>query len=556
MIDLAAADHPFTLADWAVIVAYLVFTTLLGARLAGRPSTIRDFFLGGRKLPWWAICGSIVATEISAATIVGVPTISFKPGGNLTYLQLALGSILARVLVAVLLVKTYYEHEIYSPYDWVGGRLGPRVKHATTGLFFLGAILGQGARLFITASVLGVVADLDLVPAIWLMGAFGIGWTLLGGMVTVIWTDVIQFVVIFLGAVAALIAAVSAVPGGTEEILRLAQEAGKLTLFDASTDLSRDYTLWCGLLALPFLNFAAFGTDQVMAQRMFCCKSDADARRATLWSNAALIVPLLMLAVGIALHAYFVHQPMNPREAARYAADPTSVFPIFIVRALPLGLRGLVVAAIFAAAISTLASALAALAQATMSFFIKPAELGADAFVAAARPTRRVVQSKLWVIAWGVILCGMATACIEVARSYNNVIDLALSLVRYTYGPLLGIFLLALLTRRRDDSGLLWAVAVTITLVYGMSNHTRAADWITWCAAVAIALAAWAALAREPRRALTVTLAAGVALVMHHARLDTRPDGSAAYLSPYWHYPLATTMTVMIGYLVGRRKND
>lgn len=508
MVILAELPSKFSTVDWLVVAGYLVGTTLIGAKLAGKQATIRDFFLGGRKLPWWAISGSIIATEISAATIVGVPTISYAVGGNLTYLQLAIGSILARWIVARYFVRRFYEHEIYSPYDYAGARLGPRVKHTTTGLFFLGAVLGQGARLFITASVLGVVAGLDPIPAIWLMGAFAIGWTLLGGMTTVIWTDVIQFGVIIVGAVLALFASIAAVPGGASEVIRVAQEAGKFQLFNFSMDPSREYTFWCGILALPFLNLAAFGTDQVMAQRIFCCRSEGDARKAILWSNVSLFIPVLMLGVGIALYAYFQQRPFTAEEAAQLATDKQRLFPLFILRELPVGVRGIIVAAIFAASISTLEGALAALSQATMSFFLKQSDLASNE--SSGRANRAVVWSKVLVVVWGGLLCLMAMGCIELSKQYNNVIDLALSLARYTYGPLLGVFLLAFLPQRRDDRGLFWGVGAAIAVVLALTWYRGA-------------------------------------------------DGQSLPLSPFWHYPIATGVTFAIGYLLGRpvglRKN-
>ncbi len=544
--------------DWLVVAGYLTFTTVLGAALSGKPSTIRDFFLGGRKLPWWAICGSIIATEVSAATIIGVPTISFAVGGNLTYLQLALGSILARFVIARYFVTRYYEQEIYSPYDYVGARLGPRVRQTTTALFFVGAVLGQGARLYISAFVLSVVAGIGLTSAIWLMGAFAIGWTLIGGMVTVIWTDVIQFVVIVCGAFAALAAAVFAMPDGWAGVARFAEDAGKLRLFNFSTDLSVEYTLWCGLLALPFLNLAAFGTDQVMAQRFFCCRNQTDAKKAVLWSNISLLIPLLMLVVGIALAAYFQHHPFTPAEQGLIDKEKTYLLPIFIVRQMPTGIRGLVVAAIFAAAISTLEGALAALSQATVGLFYSADRLaGEEAKRKAAGRLGLVLLSKLLVIGWGIALCLMAVGCISIAKQYKNVIDLALSLVRYTYGPLLGIFLLAFLHRPPDDSGLFWAVPLAVLAVLGLSLHdlgTKAAiqwqfdmaDGLIW---TGVALAAAISLIRfrsNVRRLAAVWASCLFIVLLHH---------TAIHLSPFWHYPIAALMTLVVGYVLGNKKS-
>ncbi len=564
--ELTPSLARFGAIDWLVVVAYLVVTTLLGAALSGRSSTIRDFFLGGRKLPWWAICGSIVATEVSAATIVGVPTISFAAGGNLTYLQLAMGSILARVIIARYFVDRYYEQEIYSPYDYVGTRLGPRVRQTTTALFFIGAVLGQGARLYITAFVLSVVAGLSLTSAIWIMGAFAIGWTLIGGMVTVIWTDVIQFIVIILGAIAALVAAVLSVPGSLGEVTRFASEADKFRLFNLSADLSVEYTLWCGLLAIPFLNLAAFGTDQVMAQRFFCCRSRADARKAVLWSNISLVIPLLMLFVGIALAAYFQHNPFTQDEATLMRRDKTYLLPIFIVRQLPLGVRGLVVAAIFAAAISTLEGALAALAQATVGL-VYPADrlAGEEAKRAASGRMSLVILSKLLVIGWGVALCLMAINCITIAKQYKNVIDLALSLVRYTYGPLLGIFLLAFLRRPPDDAGLFWAVILSVLAVVGMSVHEirvvalggrwlEVADVLVWASTSIAAIIGLDRFRRDARR-LTVVLSVCIVIVLlHYLQIGTTPDGMPIRISAYWHYPIAALLTLAVGYFLGRHR--
>lgn len=540
--------------DWLVVVGYLAFTTFLGAALSGKPSTIRDFFLGGRKLPWWAICGSIIATEISAATIIGVPTISFAAGGNLTYLQLALGSILARCAIARYFVTRYYEQEIYSPYDYVGSRLGPRVRKTTTALFFVGAVLGQGARLYIAAFVLSVVAGISLTSAIWLMGAFAIGWTLIGGMVTVIWTDVIQFVVIVCGALAALAAAVYALPNGWLGVARFADEAGKLRMFNFSTDLSVDYTFWCGLIALPFLNLAAFGTDQVMAQRFFCCRNQADAKKAVLWSNLSLLIPLLMLLVGIALSAYFQRHPFSSDEQALMDKEKTYLLPIFIVRQMPTGVRGLVVAAIFAAAISTLEGALAALSQATVGLFYSADRLaGEEAKRKAAGRLGLVLLSKLLIIGWGFALCLMAVGCISIARQYKNVIDLALSIVRYTYGPLLGIFLLAFLRRPPDDSGLFWAVPLAILAVLGLSLHDfgtwtaihwrfDAADGLIWLGAAIAAIVGLVRFRADPRRLAAVWATCLLIILLHR---------SATHLSPYWHYPIAALLTLAVGYCLG-----
>jgi SSS family solute:Na+ symporter len=167
--------------DWLVVGGYLLLTTWVGHRLRGQQATIRDFFLGGRKLPWPAVSGSIIATEISALTFIGVPGMVYAVGGDFTYLQWALGSVLARVLVGLFLVKRYYEEEIFSPYDYMSNRLGGNVRTLTTVLFSIGAILGQSVRVLVTATILSSVTVLPFTWCIVIIGIFAMIWTLMGG---------------------------------------------------------------------------------------------------------------------------------------------------------------------------------------------------------------------------------------------------------------------------------------------------------------------------------------------------------------------------------------
>lgn len=556
MMVLSAADlgSRFTWPDWLIIAAYLLLTTVIGARLAGKQATIRDFFLAGRKLPWWAISGSIIATEISAVTFVAVPTISFAAGGNFTYLQWAIGAIAARIIVGLYFVPRYFEREIYSPYDYLQTRLGAGVKKLTTALFLLGAVLGQGARLYVTAFVLSVVTGLGLTPSIWIIGAFSVCWTLMGGMTTVIWTDVIQFVVFTVGAFTALYCAVAAVPGGAGEVLSAARAAGKLQWLDGTLDPAMPYTIWVGLLAMPFLNLAAFGTDQVMAQRMFCCRDRRDAAKAIIASNVSLVLAVVMLAVGVALWAYFRDKPLTPSEAGLLAEQNTYLLPIFIVRAMPVGVRAIVVAAIFAAAISTLDGALTALAQTTLDLLTKlrAAAAGSGAVTRLQHFVSNDIRfSRALVVLWAAVLCLMAMACIVIARQYANAVELAFALVGYTYGPMLGIFALAFLRTRRDYSGLIWAVPMSVLMVFGVYQHGELANWIVWIGVGVILLLALVRSERNPRRVAAIAAGAVAIALLHRYRVEV-PLAEPKYLAFNWSYPIGTTMTFAMGYCLGK----
>lgn len=557
---LAQTPVGFNWIDWGVVAGYLVLTTVLGARLAGKQATIRDFFLGGRKLPWWAVCGSTIATEVSTATFLVVPTLSFAAGGNLTYLQFAIGSIIARVIVGLYFVPRFYEREIYSPYDYVGNRLGRRVKTVTTGLFLIGAILGQGARLYTSAFALAIVANVPLSTAIWLMGGFSVLWAMIGGITMVIWTDVIQFVILMTGAAVALGYAVLSIPAPLADVVSMASEAGKFQILNLSTDLSVPYTLWAGLLAIPFTNLAAFGTDQVNAQRMFCCRNQGDAAKSMIVSSVGISIALIMLLVGIALHAYFQYSPFTPEEAARYNEKPTYLLPIFIVRALPIGVRGIIVAAIFAAAVSTLESVLAALAQTTSEPFLKRF----------AKPRGRgawwrgeVAISKILVLAWGVVLCGMAMLSIEMDKRYENTIDFVLALASYTAGPLLGIFLLAFLPNPPGDRGLPWAVPLAVLAVFAMLQRdipltlpagltVNFADWVVWMGCLIALSLGLLRLHGDVRKVSALTFAVIAIVGLHLWQVGVDDLGRPKYPAYPWSYPVGPLFTFGLGYVLGQ----
>lgn len=524
----------FTYWDWAVVAAYLIFTTWIGHALRGKQSTIRDFFLGGRSLPWLAVCGSIIATEISALTFIGVPGTVFAVKGDFTYLQWALGSVMARVAVGVWLVPLYYKEEIYSPYDYMGKKLGMGIKRLVTLLFSLGGILGASVRVLVTAVILKVVTGFDIHICIIVIGMFAVFWTWMGGMRTVIWTDVIQFFMFVFGGLIALIWLISGVNGGWSAISESNREAnvvsmtwkgepveftsfrviqpdgstvrqvaiekdklGKPTLIgdvvvngdslavvvggeateakfktknkmkliemrlrEPETKTFFIYTFWIAIFAMPFQNFAAFGTDQLMAQRLFCCKDVGAARKAIIWSSVSQLITIMMLLVSAGLYTWYQQKPISPAEFTLFAEDNNHVFPIWITTVLPVGLSGLIVACAFAAAISSLDSILAALSQTTLS-----AIYGNDKFSHAEESGKMVWKSRLMVIFWGVALTGVAILLyIPYRNGEKDLIGFAFRMVSYTYGPILGILLLAIFPVRASVPGIIIGTILSIAL--------------------------------------------------------------------------------------------
>ncbi|MFK7909042.1 MAG: hypothetical protein AB8F34_00410 [Akkermansiaceae bacterium] len=459
----------FTHWDWAVVIGYMVLTTWVGHRMSGKQSTIKDFFLGGKTLPWWSVSGSMIATEVSALTFIGVPGMVFALQGDWTYLQWGLGSIMARLAVAYWLVPLYYEKEIYSPYDFMGDRLGEGARRLVTGLFSLGSILGQSVRVVVTAVILNVVTGMDAWICILSIGIVAVAWTLMGGMQTVIWTDVMQFCLFIFGGVLAL--GILVYQLGWADIVNLNQitvageSVNKLTWLDLKTpfdDPSLKFTLWVGLLAMPFQNFTAFGVDQLNTQRMFCCGNVKDARKAMCWSSVSILITLLMLAVGASLFAWYQTHPPHPDLAAKFAEKSDYVFPTWITMEVPVGVSGLILAGAFAAAISSLDSILAALSQTSLSIIY-----GRERMEEEAQGERMVKISRIAVSIWGVILT-LASMGLWVAYTSdpkNDLIGLAFGMVAYTYGPLLGVLLAAILPLRASTMGLIVGTCMSVLLV-------------------------------------------------------------------------------------------
>ncbi|MBK1830757.1 hypothetical protein JIN77_08470 [Verrucomicrobiaceae bacterium R5-34] len=459
----------FTLLDWAVVVVYMLLTTWLGHKLSGKQASIKDFFLGGKTIPWWAVSGSMIATEISALTFIGVPGGVYALSGDWTYLQWGIGSIIARLAVAYWLVPLYYEKEIYSPYDFMGNRLGEGARRLVTGLFSLGAILGQSVRVLVTAIILKVVTGMDVSVCIMVIGLVAVIWTFMGGMQTVIWTDVMQFCLFIFGGLLAFGILAGQLGWGQISVLNQVvidgEHVNKLRWIDLTTpfqDPTLKYTMWVALLAMPFQNFAAFGVDQLNTQRMFCCGNIKDARKAMAWSSVSILITILMLAVGAGLFAWYqVHIP-GGQLAESFKANPNYVFPTWITLEVPAGVSGLILAGAFAAAISSLDSILAALSQTSLSVIY-----GRERLEEEGKGEEMVRLSRIVVCIWGVILTAAALLLWVVYQRNpdSDLIGLAFGMVAYTYGPLLGVLLAAIIPLRSHVVGLVIGTMASVLLV-------------------------------------------------------------------------------------------
>lgn len=562
----------FALLDWLVVLGLFAFTHWIGQRSSGKPATIREFFLGGRKLPWYAVSASIIATEISAVTLISLPATVFNPGGNLTYLQLGvIGLFLARWIVALVLIPRYFEREIYSPYDYMGATLGRGVRSMATVLFTIGGVLGQAARVYLTGVVLEVIlADefgaleqaTGVRGLVWSIGAIGviaIVWTWLGGMATVIWTDAVLFAIFLLSIVASIWTAVSHVDGGAAGVVHAAAAAEKLRFFDFSRDPTQAYTLWAALIANTIVGVGVFGTDQLMAQRVFCCGSVRDAQKAMIASYASMIVAVGVACIGLALFAYYQEHPLAGRALELYTAKNDRIFPLFIVEVLPSPLKGLIVAGAFAAAISSLDSILAALSQTALSAFYLPARAKHADLDSPTEQKRAVRLSKWLVVGFGILLCVIALECETIATDprFRSILDLALSMPGYTQGALLAAFALAFFWRGRiDGSGFLWSAPLSVLMVFSVVWHaewSRTTSFVAGC----VLLGAWVLLrvrpslrARRERPVLlgvqSLALLGGLSLAYWFSHLESAP------VAWPWFSPIGALTAFTFGVLLAR----
>jgi len=502
--------------DLAVVLVVLLGTTWLGHRLSGKQRSTHDFFLGGRRLPWFAVAASIIATEISAVTFISLPSIVSRPGGNITYLQIGLfGSLIARALVAWVLVPRYYEREVYSPYDWMGQRLGEGVRRATTALFALGGVLGQAARVYLAAKLVEVLLYEPLhsfslqfggTPIAWAILAIGVVavvWTWMGGIATVVWTDAVLFLLFLVGIGTILVTAFNGVPESALEVLRSAGEEGKLKFIAAEPPAGSELpfwrwlfveadTLWAALFFASWGMVGPYGTDQMLVQRLLCCKDKRSAQKAMLASYCAMLVTVLVAGVGIGLWAWYGAHPVTGDAAILLAQDVERTLPLFVREALPAGLRGLVVVGALAAAISSLDSVLAALSQTTLHAFVQPFQQmwrGARRNAAQDQSPRVALEgdvsdatnslfaSRALVLFWAVLLCAAAVEVDSIKDQFPSLLQLALASTGVTGGALLAAFTLACLPGRRGATGFVWSAPLSVMTVFAATFHPPIFPW-------------------------------------------------------------------------------
>jgi SSS family transporter len=470
----------FSAVDYAVLALYLVGITIFGSRFRRSQHTVKDYFLGRRDTSWIVISLSIVATETSTLTLIGVPALAYSTfarpelGGSYTYLQVVAGYIVARFVISALFIPAYFQGDMLTAYELLNRRFGTQTKHFTASLFLVMRALAEGVRVFAASLVLAAVlsASVPALPHLWLwsiviVGALTLVYTYEGGIAAVIWTDLVQLVIYITGSLLAAYMLLTLVPGGWPAIVADARAAGKLHAISWSTDVTVPFTFWGGIIGGCFLTMASHGVDQLMVQRLLTCRNQRESQKALIVSGFVVFAQFaLFLTIGLMLHAYYATHPLPPM------ASNDEIFPAFIVRSLPHGVAGLVIAAIFAAAMSNLSGSLNSLASTTVLDFYQP--LMRPTTETATGDGRLLLLSRWLTALWGGALIVIAI----LARDWGSVFTVGLTIASIVYGPMLGAFLLGLLTTRVGQRDVMIGIAVSLVAMIAVRLLTPLA-W-TW----------------------------------------------------------------------------
>lgn len=463
-----------TTADYLVIAGYLVAITLFGSWFAKFQKTTNDYFLADRSTPWWGICFTIVATETSTLSFIGVPAQAYT--GNFAFLQLALGYIIGRVIVSAIFIPAYFRGDLVTSYQLLHRRFGSRVKTIASAIFLVTRSFADGVRLFATALVIAVVTQVPVTWTVLVLGAAMIIYTVRGGAAAVIWTDVVQMFVYIAGAGLVFFALLERIPGGWDTVAASASAAGKFTILNLSTDPQVTYTLWAGIIGGIALTLATHGTDQFLVQRLLAARSAREAGTGLMLSGVLVFAQFaLFLVIGAMLFTYYQQTPAPVLNRA------DEILPAFVVTSLSGGAAGFIVAAIVAAALSPSLNAMAAVT--VKDFYVPFVRPDADE-----RSLMRVARGAT--IGWGIVQLAVAVGAQWMDRS---VLDVGLSVLSLAAGPVLGAFLVGVLTRRVGEGAMLTGMAVGIVVLFVLW-WTGAVAW-TWYAFIGAAVTGGVAVA-------------------------------------------------------------
>ena len=453
---MISPNQYFESADWLIIAVYLIGIILFGLWFGKDQKNTRDYFLGSKNIPWWGIGLSIVAAETSALTIIGVPGMAYA--GNIGFIQMIAGYVIARIILAVVMVPHYLSGEIYSPYQLFANTLGQSGRRMAGGLFLLSETLAAGVRVYVAGIPIQLLLGIQILPAIVLFVALSLLYTYVGGVKAVIWTDAVQFGLFLAGGLFTLLYIPQLFDGGFKEVFSVAAREGKLDWLNTHFSLAKPFNIWMGVIGGTVMVMSSHGAEQLIVQRVLACRSVADGRKALVLS-AVLIFPLFLifLLVGAMLWVYYQKFPMAiPLPETRPGIKATDyVYPVFMLTAVPNVLKGFLIVAILSAAMSSVSSALTSLASvATMDFV--------QGILTKGRSEEFYLRfSKLSTVGWAALLILVAV----LTQQVESVLNAAFDLRGLTSGALLGGLLLAVFWKKARTRPVIVAMAASVSVM-------------------------------------------------------------------------------------------
>jgi SSS family transporter len=447
--------------DLAIIALYLVGITLFGLRFRKRQRSLRDYFLAGRDIPWWAIALSIVAAETSTLTIISIPGLAYDT--NFTFLQVVMGYVVGRIVISVLLLPHYFRGDLYTAYELIERRFGRGLRSLTAGLFLLTRAAAEGVRVYAVSIVVSIALGTGEVASIAIITILTLIYTFEGGLAAVIWTDVVQTAIYVGGTLVGLVTILHLVPGGWSAIHAAAASAGKLRVFDFTPNFWLPYTFWAGVIGGTAFLTASHGTDQLIVQRLLAARGQKQSATALISSGVVIFFQFaLFLTVGVMLWAYY-------RVPSAAFGKPDRIYPTFIVSRMPHGISGLLIAAILAAAMSNLSAALNSLSSSTIMDFVLRLRPQTD-------EQARMKLSRLATFGWALVLFALAVLALH---KVGRVVEVGLQIASVAYGALLGVFLLGVLTRRANQRGAMLGMLFGFCTGVYLWQWTRV-PWTWW----------------------------------------------------------------------------
>lgn len=462
--------------DFIIIIVYLIGVAVFGIVSGGRQKTVKDYFSGSRSVPWWAVCFSIVAAETSTLTFISIPGLAYI--ANLNFLQVTIGYLIGRIIVAYLFLPSYDKGNLKTAYTFLENRFGGMTRSYASIVFLFTRTAADGVRLFATAIPLKLMLNISYPAAILIIAAVALIYTYTGGMKGIIWVDVVQMFIYLGGAVLAGVFLLNILPGGWSSVVSAAATTDKFNIINwgfhggLAGFFAKPYTLAGGLVGGAFLSMASHGTDQLIVQRLLSTRNLKDSQKAIIGSGVIVILQFaIFLVLGVMLYAYYGSLNVKSDE----------IFPMFIINVLPPGVTGIIIAGLFAAAMSTLAGSMSSLSSSTVH----------DLFIPFTRSEidekKKLKISRIFTVVWAVLLIFSALFFMNTSRA---VVELALSIASFTYGGLLGTFLLGVINKKAGErEALIGFTAGIIVMIFVISLKLVAWTWFTLIGVIATLLA-------------------------------------------------------------------